>query len=47
VAPALADRPTPCAEGCDRVLDAAVITPPEARELEMTSRLDAVAGRIL
>jgi hypothetical protein len=29
------------------VLDAAVITPPEARELEIISRLDAVAGRIL
>jgi 5'-methylthioadenosine phosphorylase len=47
VAPALVGRPTPCAEGCDRVLDGAVITPPEARELEITSRLDAVAGRIL
>jgi 5'-methylthioadenosine phosphorylase len=47
VAPALVGRPIPCAEGCDRVLDAAVITPPEARELEMTSKLDAVAGRIL
>ncbi len=47
VAPRLADRPTPCAEGCDRVLDAAVITPPEAREREITRRLDAVAGRIL
>ena len=47
VAPALADRPIPCAEGCDRVLDSAVITPREARTLEITSRLDAVAGRIL
>jgi 5'-methylthioadenosine phosphorylase len=47
VAPALADRPTPCAEGCDRVLDSAVITPREARTLEATRRLDAVAGRIL
>jgi len=47
VAPAMVDRPIPCAEGCDRVLDAAVITPPEAREREMASRLDAVAGRIL
>jgi len=47
VAPALADRPIPCAEGCDRVLDAAVFTPPEAREPEITRKLDAVAGRIL
>jgi len=47
VAAPLGDRPIPCAEGCDRVLDAAVITPPEAREREITSRLDAVARRIL
>jgi 5'-methylthioadenosine phosphorylase len=47
VAPALVDRPIPCVEGCDRVLDAAVITAPEARDLEITKRLDAVAGRIL
>jgi len=47
VAPALADRPVPCAQGCDRVLDSAVITPPEARNREATRRLDAVAGRIL
>jgi len=47
VAPALADRPVPCAQGCDRVLDAAVITPPEARDPEILRRLDAVAGRIL
>jgi 5'-methylthioadenosine phosphorylase len=47
VAPALVGRPNPCAEGCDRVLDAAVLTPPEARDLEITNRLDAVAGRIL
>jgi len=47
VAPALNPRPTPCAEGCDRVLDAAVITPPDARARDVASRLDAVAGRIL
>jgi 5'-methylthioadenosine phosphorylase len=47
VAPSLVDRPIPCAEGCDRVLDAAVITPPEARDPKTTGRLDAVAGRIL
>jgi len=47
VASSLDPRPTPCAEGCDRALDAAVITPPEARAREVASRLDAVAGRIL
>jgi len=47
VAPALDGRPTPCPEGCDRALDAAVITPPEARAPEAARRLDAVAGRIL
>ncbi len=43
----LARRPTPCSEGCDRVLDTAVLTPPEARNREIAARLDAVAGRIL
>ncbi len=47
VGPALLGRAIPCAEGCDRVLDAAVITPPEARTREITRKLDAVAGRIL
>ncbi|MBW2543484.1 MAG: S-methyl-5'-thioadenosine phosphorylase [Deltaproteobacteria bacterium] len=47
VGPALDGRPTPCAEGCERALDAAVITPPEARAPEAAHRLDAVAGRIL
>jgi len=31
----------------DTVLDAALITPPEARPLEVLARLDAVAGRVL
>ena len=47
VASTLDGRPTPCPEGCDRVLDAAVLTPPEARAPEAARRLDAVAGRIL
>jgi 5'-methylthioadenosine phosphorylase len=47
VASTLDGRPVPCAEGCDRALDAAVITPPEARAPEVAHRLDAVAGRIL
>jgi 5'-methylthioadenosine phosphorylase len=40
-------RPLPCADGCDRALDAALITAPEARDPELMRRLDAVAGRVL
>ena len=40
-------RPSPCPDGCDRTLDTAIITPPEARDLELLRRLDAVAGRVL
>ena len=43
----LKDRSAPCPEGCDRVLDTALITPPEARDPELLARLDAVAGRVL
>ena len=43
----LRERPEPCPEGCDRVLDTALITPPEARDPELLRRLDAVAGRVL
>src|ERR1700694_5096419 len=37
----------PCPIGCDRALDTAVITAPEARDPGLLKRLDAVAGRIL
>jgi 5'-methylthioadenosine phosphorylase len=37
----------PCAQGCDRALDTALITAPAARDPEMMARLDAVAGRVL
>ena len=40
-------RPEPCPHGCDRALEYAVITPPEARDPEMVAKLDAVAGRVL
>jgi 5'-methylthioadenosine phosphorylase len=40
-------RPAVCPEGCDRTLDTAIITPPEARDPELLRRLDAVAGRVL
>ncbi len=40
-------RPLPCAEGCDRALDHALITAPGARDPELLRRLAAVAGRVL
>jgi 5'-methylthioadenosine phosphorylase len=46
-APRLAERQTPCSEGCNRVLDSALITPPEARDPKLLAQLDAVAGRVL
>ncbi|MHA1600514.1 MAG: S-methyl-5'-thioadenosine phosphorylase [Alphaproteobacteria bacterium] len=47
VAPALSNRTESCAAGCQRALDHAVITPPDARDPSMIARLDAVAGRVL
>jgi 5'-methylthioadenosine phosphorylase len=47
LAPQLAERPAPCPQGCDRVLDEAIITPPEARDPELLKKLDAIAGRAL
>ena len=47
VAPRLGVRELPCPEGCNTVLDSAVITPSEARDPELVARLDAVAGRVL
>ena len=38
---------TPCPQGCDRVLDTALITAPGARDPAVLARLDAVAGRVL
>ena len=37
----------PCKQGCDRVLDTALITSPEARDPVVVAALDAVAGRVL
>ncbi len=39
------ERPCPC--GCQRVLDDAIITSPEARDPGVVRALDAVAGRVL
>jgi 5'-methylthioadenosine phosphorylase len=36
-----------CAEGCDRVLDSALITAPEARDPDLVRKLETVAGRVL
>jgi len=48
VAPVLANgRPETCPHGCDRALEFAMITAPEARDPEAVKRLDAVAGRVL
>ncbi len=46
-APHLRERPEICPAGCDRALDTALITAPEARDPEVLARLDAVAGRVL
>ena len=36
-----------CNHGCDRALEFAILTRPEARDPEVVARLDAVAGRVL
>ncbi|AZQ69141.1 S-methyl-5'-thioadenosine phosphorylase [Silicimonas algicola] len=36
-----------CGQGCDRALDHAILTRPEARDPEFVAKLDAVAGRVL
>ena len=43
----LAGKDETCPQGCRHVLDAALITAPEARDPRVLARLDAVAGRIL
>jgi 5'-methylthioadenosine phosphorylase len=45
--PALLGERSPCPHRCDRALDAAVLTPPDARDPAVVRRLDAVAGRVL
>ncbi|MEM7238435.1 MAG: S-methyl-5'-thioadenosine phosphorylase [Pseudomonadota bacterium] len=45
--PALAGERPACGDGCDRALEYAVITAPEARDPELAAKLDAVAGRVL
>ncbi|UWR23425.1 S-methyl-5'-thioadenosine phosphorylase [Sulfitobacter sp. S190] len=38
---------TPCSYGCDRALEHAIMTGPDARDPDLLARLDAVAGRVL
>ena len=37
----------PCTNGCDRALEFAILTAPDARDPEVMAKLDAVAGRVL
>ncbi|MEM1351438.1 MAG: S-methyl-5'-thioadenosine phosphorylase [Pseudomonadota bacterium] len=37
----------PCPHGCDRALEYAIITQPDARDPALVAKLDAVAGRVL
>ncbi|WP_372605504.1 S-methyl-5'-thioadenosine phosphorylase [Actibacterium sp.] len=45
--PALLGAPAPCADGCDRALEHAILTAPDKRDPAVLARLDAVAGRVL
>jgi len=47
VVPELGKPRGPCPAGCDRALDYAVITAPEARDSALAAKLGAVAGRVL
>lgn len=37
----------PCEHGCDRALDYAIMTAPDARDASLVKKLDTVAGRVL
>ena len=37
----------PCPHGCDRALEYAILTAPDARDPALVAKLDAVAGRVL
>ncbi|MEM8790115.1 MAG: S-methyl-5'-thioadenosine phosphorylase [Pseudomonadota bacterium] len=45
--PTLGAEREPCPYGCDRALDYALLTAPEARDPILLRKLDAVAGRVL
>ncbi|WP_397541701.1 S-methyl-5'-thioadenosine phosphorylase [Roseovarius salis] len=43
----LEQRRAPCPHGCDRALEFALLTAPEARDPELVEKLRTVAGRVL
>jgi len=47
VIPRLGADAGPCPHGCDRALEHAILTAPEARDAAVVATLDAVAGRVL
>jgi 5'-methylthioadenosine phosphorylase len=47
VVPLLAAHVGPCRQGCQRALDAALITAPDKRDPGVLAHLDAIAGRLL
>ncbi len=47
VVPLLAEHPETCDRGCDRALEHAIMTAPEARDPALLAKLSAVAGRVL
>ena len=47
VIPGLGAHRGPCPAGCDRALEYALITAPDARDPALVAKLDAVAGRVL
>ena len=47
VLPKVGDARGPCPAGCDRALEYALITAPEARDPALLGKLQAVAGRVL
>jgi 5'-methylthioadenosine phosphorylase len=47
VVPKVGGTRGPCPAGCDRALEYALITAPEARDPAMLAKLQAVAGRVL
>ena len=47
VLPKISAERAPCPAGCDRALEYALITSPEARDPALLAKLDAVAGRII
>ncbi len=47
LAAGFAPKRAPCDGGCDRALENAVMTAPEARDAALAAKLNAVAGRVL